>query len=93
MFYDDPASGNATINPALISRRARNFTDVIVETRTVDGAVEPYRITMHGKTYTVTKYLGCRYDPNLCATEHGIFIGKHRTLIWHADGRWFVQPR
>lgn len=41
MFYDDPASGNATINPALISRRARNFTDVIVETRTVGGAVEP----------------------------------------------------
>ena len=42
MFYDDPASGNATINPALISRRARNFTGVIVETCTVGGRAVPH---------------------------------------------------
>ena len=93
MFYDDPASGNATINPALISRRARNFTGVIVETRTVGGAVEPYRITMHGKTYTVTKYLAAPHPPTLRHTPHGVVIGIQRTLMWHSDGRWFVQPR
>ena len=93
MFCYAPPAGSPTPPPPLLSRRGRNFSGVIVGPPAVGGAVEPYRITMHGKTYTVTKYLGCRYDPNLCATEHGIFIGKHRTLIWHADGRWFVQPR
>lgn len=92
-MFDDPISGNATYMNDFMSSRPRNFTPVEVRTRSVDGAVVPHQIILSGKTYTITRYMGCRHDDKLNATEHGICIGKRQTKVWCRDGKWFVELR